>query len=79
MTVQCKKVTVWDGVELTEEEFKAFEIVEECLRQLSNTLGRIFENDTICDLDGYGLEFQVSDIYDVVKMIKDNVFTIPSE
>ena len=76
MTVQCKKVTVCEGVDLTEEEYKAFEIVEECLRQLSNILGKVFGDDTICAPDD-GPEYQVSDIYDAVLRIKDNLFTLP--
>ena len=78
MKVQCKKVTIWDGIVFTEEEFKAFEIVEDCLRQLSNNLGRIFGDDLICSPD-YGPEYQVSDIHDAVEIIKDNLFTLPDK
>lgn len=74
MTVQCRKVMVCDGVDLTEEELKAFETVLKCLSQLSKVLNETFDDDTICC---YGPEFQVSDIYETVSMIKDNLFTIP--
>ena len=78
MTVQCKKVMVCDGVDLTEEEYKAFEIVEDCLRQLSNTLGKTFGDDTICAPD-CGPEYQVSDIHDALEIIKENLFTLPDK
>lgn len=76
MTVQCKKVTICDGVDLTEKEFKAFEIVEDCLQQLSNTLGDTFGDDTICAPD-YGPEYQVSNIWTALEIIKENIFILP--
>lgn len=74
MIVNCKKVTVCDGVDLTEEEYKAFSTVANCLRQVASTLDDVFGSDVISDS---GHDFYVSDIVEAVESIQENTFTVP--
>ena len=77
MTVQVEKV-VTCGIDFSQREFEAFDIVQKCLAQLSNALMEAFDDDIIYAPE-YGPEYQISDIAEAIELIKNKSFGVSAE